>query len=169
MYHKVETINIILQLKQKFCSLYLVSGHMLSKLAIDTENIVKVTNVTSEFATNEAKRPCVQWGNGEGHGSPLQCSCLENPRDRGAWQATVHCVEKSRTRLSILSKAVRQRKGKCFSYIQKKNASFWELLEKIYHQFPTGNFELPAWVSPESYSGKLHLLPRNPLPALPGI
>ena len=60
MYHKVETINIILQLKQKFCSLYLVSGHILSKLAIDIKNIVKVTNVTSEFATNETKRPCVQ-------------------------------------------------------------------------------------------------------------
>ena len=28
----------------------------------------------------------------EGHGSPLQSSCLENPMDRGAWQATVHRV-----------------------------------------------------------------------------
>ena len=37
---------------------------------------------------------------GEGHGNPLQCSCLENPMDRGAWWATVHGVEKSRTRLS---------------------------------------------------------------------
>ena len=27
---------------------------------------------------------------GGGHGNPLQCSCLENPLDRGAWQATVH-------------------------------------------------------------------------------
>ena len=27
---------------------------------------------------------------GEGNGNPLQCSCLENPRDRGAWRATVH-------------------------------------------------------------------------------
>ena len=30
------------------------------------------------------------------HGSPLQYSCLENPMDRGAWQATVHGVTKSR-------------------------------------------------------------------------
>ena len=37
--------------------------------------------------------------NGEGHGSPLQYSCLENPMDRGAWQATVHRVAKSRTGL----------------------------------------------------------------------
>ena len=37
---------------------------------------------------------------GGGHGNPLQYSCLENPRDRGAWQATVHGVTQSRTRLS---------------------------------------------------------------------
>ena len=37
---------------------------------------------------------------GEGNGNPLQCSCLENPMDREAWQATTHGVKKSRTRLS---------------------------------------------------------------------
>jgi len=37
---------------------------------------------------------------GEGNGNPLQYSCLENPIDRGAWQATVHGVAKSQTRLS---------------------------------------------------------------------
>ena len=37
---------------------------------------------------------------GEGSGNPLQYSCLENPMERGAWQATVHGVTKSRTRLS---------------------------------------------------------------------
>ena len=31
---------------------------------------------------------------GGGHGNPLQYSCLENPKDRGAWQATVHGVTK---------------------------------------------------------------------------
>ena len=34
---------------------------------------------------------------GEGHGNPLQCSCLENPRDRGAWWAAVYGVAQSRT------------------------------------------------------------------------
>ena len=34
---------------------------------------------------------------GEGHGNPLQYSCLGNPRDRGAWQATVHGVAESDT------------------------------------------------------------------------
>ena len=37
---------------------------------------------------------------GGGKGYPLQYSCLENPNDRGAWQATVHGVTKSQTRLS---------------------------------------------------------------------
>ena len=36
---------------------------------------------------------------GGGHGNPLQYSCLENPMDRGGWQATVHGVAKSLTRL----------------------------------------------------------------------
>ena len=40
---------------------------------------------------------------GEGHGNPLQYSCLENPMDRGAWQATVHRVAKSQTGLKQLS------------------------------------------------------------------
>ena len=34
---------------------------------------------------------------GEGHGNPLQYSCLENPMDRGVWWATVHGVAKSQT------------------------------------------------------------------------
>ena len=37
---------------------------------------------------------------GEGNGNPLQYSCLENPKDRGAWWATVQGVAKSQTRLS---------------------------------------------------------------------
>ena len=36
---------------------------------------------------------------GEGNGNPLQCSCLENPRDGGAWWAAVYGVAQSRTRL----------------------------------------------------------------------
>ena len=40
---------------------------------------------------------------GEGNGSPLQCSCLENARDGGAWWAAVYGVAQSRTRLKWLS------------------------------------------------------------------
>ena len=40
---------------------------------------------------------------GEGNGNPLQCSCLENPRDGGAWWASVYGVVQSRTQLKQLS------------------------------------------------------------------
>ena len=40
---------------------------------------------------------------GEGHGNPRQCSCLGNPTEREAWQATVHGVSKNQTRLKQLS------------------------------------------------------------------
>ena len=40
---------------------------------------------------------------GEGNGNPLQCSCLENPRDGGAWWAAVYGVAQNRTRLKWFS------------------------------------------------------------------
>ena len=47
------------------------------------------------------------WGRSPevGIGKPLQYSCLENPMDRGAWQAIVHGVGKSRTGLSVCARA----------------------------------------------------------------
>ena len=39
-------------------------------------------------------------GMAKGHGNPFQYSCLENTMERGAWQATVHRVTKSQTRLN---------------------------------------------------------------------
>ena len=43
---------------------------------------------------------------GEGNGNPLQYSCLDNPRDRGAWWAAVYGVAQSRTRLKWLSSSI---------------------------------------------------------------
>ena len=43
---------------------------------------------------------------GEGNGNPLQCSCLDNPMDRGAWWATVRRVAKNWTRLKQLINAL---------------------------------------------------------------
>src|SRR5574341_342772 len=40
---------------------------------------------------------------GEGNGNPLQCSCLESPRDGGAWWAAVYGIAQSRTRLKQFS------------------------------------------------------------------
>ena len=45
---------------------------------------------------------------GEGNGSPLQYSCLGNPMDRGAWQAIIHGVAKSQTRLSDFTYGINQ-------------------------------------------------------------
>ena len=45
---------------------------------------------------------------GEGNGHPLQCSCLENPRDGGAWWAAICVVAQSRTRLKRLSSSSRR-------------------------------------------------------------
>ena len=42
---------------------------------------------------------------GERNGNPLQCSCLENPRDAGAWWAAVYGVAQNRTRLKRLSRS----------------------------------------------------------------
>ena len=43
---------------------------------------------------------------GEGNGNPLQCSCLENPRDGGTWWAAVYGVTQSRTGLKQLSSSI---------------------------------------------------------------
>ena len=43
---------------------------------------------------------------GEGHGNPLQCSCLENPRDGGIWWAAIYGVEQSWTQLKRLSSSI---------------------------------------------------------------
>ena len=56
---------------------------------------------------------------GEGHGNPLQCSCLENLRDRGAWWAAVYGVAKSQTRLKRLSSS-----SNIDSYYFKLNMTF---------------------------------------------
>ena len=47
--------------------------------------------------------PVLERSSGEGHGNPLQYSCLENPMDREAWQDTVHWFSKSWTLLKQLS------------------------------------------------------------------
>ena len=61
---------------------------------------MKVSQFTQLTVTTDhtivAEQVCLP---GEGDGTPLQCSCLENPRDGGAWWAAVHGVAKSQTRL----------------------------------------------------------------------
>ena len=70
---------------------------------------------------------------GKGRGSPLQCSCLENPRNRGAWWAAIYGVAQSRTRLKRLSSSSRLvitflPKSKCLliSWLQSPSAVILE-------------------------------------------
>ena len=57
---------------------------------------------------------------GEGHGNPLQCSCLENPRDGGTWWAAVYGVTQSRTRLKGLSSSSSSGFGRMHRIISEK-------------------------------------------------
>ena len=63
-----------------------------------------LTDIKGEINSNtiivgDFKSPLIPMDFGEGNGSSLQYSCLENPRDGGAWWAAVYGVPQSRTRL----------------------------------------------------------------------
>ena len=58
---------------------------------------------------------------GEGNGNPLQCSCLENPRDGGAWWAAIFGVARSRTRLKRLSSSSSSKN------LTQSLVSFWNM------------------------------------------
>ena len=62
---------------------------------------------------------------GEGNGNPLQCSCLENPRDGGAWWAAVYGVAQSRTWLKQLSSSNRHEVNRCF-FLKMTNIDLWQ-------------------------------------------
>ena len=63
---------------------------------------------------------------GEGNGNPLQCSCLENPRDGGAWWAAVYGVAQSPTRLKRLSSSSRMsvKLGYLVPYVRNLTCEF---------------------------------------------
>ena len=65
--------------------------------------IVKNPLANAGNVRDESSIPGSRRSPGEGHGNPLQCSCLENPMDKGAWQATIQRVTKSWAQLKQLS------------------------------------------------------------------
>ena len=74
---------------------------------------------------------------GEGNGNPLQCSCLENPRDGGAWWAAVYGVAQSQTRLKRLSSSS--------SHMSGTSAGVWmKLLEFDWSSLPN-KIQLLTW------------------------
>ena len=94
-------------------------------------------------------RPGLGRSPGEGNGNPLQYYCLENPMDRGAWQATVYGVAKSQTRVSNFTftfyKEVLFMKKNLKAHIQKKLFSLIRGIKFTIHML----FKLPrvsmAW------------------------
>ena len=76
---------------------------------------------------------------GEGNGNPLQCSCLENPRDGGAWWTAIYGVTQSQTRLKWLSSSSSKsshHKEKIFFPI----SLVWHLYEMM-----DNHFDLTKW------------------------
>ena len=69
---------------------------------------------------------------GEGNGSPLQYSCLENSMDRGAWGAAVYRVAQSRTWLKRLSTHSWLLEDGSRSWLQKGTGKFWGVMELFY-------------------------------------
>jgi len=61
--------------------------------------VVKKLPANAEDIRDTGSTPGLGISPGGGHENPLQYSCLENPMDKGAWQAMVHGVAKSQTRM----------------------------------------------------------------------
>ena len=74
----------------------------LGKCFLRASQVVLVVKNLPANAGDTGSIPGLGRSPGRGHGNPPQYSCLENPTDRGAWQATVHRVKKSQTRLKLL-------------------------------------------------------------------
>ena len=64
-------------------------------------NIIKVYTIFIQRQDTNSLQVPIDDKLGEGNGNPLQYSCLENPTDGGAWQATVHRVANSQIRLRL--------------------------------------------------------------------
>ena len=82
---------------------------------------------------------------GEGNGNPLQCSCLENPRDGAAWWAAVYGVTQSWTRLMRLSSSSSSSSSICQQ--KESTSSAWQLLTACH----TTNTSKVEWIGLRSF------------------
>ena len=91
---------------------------------------------------------------GEGNGNPLQGSCLENPRDGGAWWAAVYGVAQSRTRLKRLSSSSSSKQWKDISCLRIRRLSIkMEIFPKLIYKFST--------ISIKTLTDPKFILPQN--------
>ena len=110
-------------------------------------------------------------GLGEGNGNPLQYSCLENPMDGGAWQATVHGVAKSRTRLSDFTFTFTKKKysllfTSCRSFFRTSAClvTFYVVMQDLQPYFPI--LEIEFFYMQVSCLKPIHLVFANLIPLL---
>ena len=75
----------------------------MSRLGFPGGSVVKNPPANAGDVRDEGSIPRSGRSPGEGHGSPFQYFCLENPVDKGVWLATVHRISKCWTRLKQLS------------------------------------------------------------------
>ena len=102
----VETVADFIFLGSKItaggdCS-HEIKRHLLlgRKVMTNLDSILKSRDITLLTKVHIIKAVVflvVTYGCGEGNGNPLQCSCLENPRDGGAWWAAIYGVAQSQT------------------------------------------------------------------------
>ena len=89
----VRLEDVVLLVRQWFSWFSRVDGTPASQVAL----VVKNPPANAGDLRDVGSIPGSGRSQGGGYGNPLQYSCLENPMDRGAWQATVHGVAQSRT------------------------------------------------------------------------
>ena len=98
-----ETQSSWLELAVLWCSSHIPGFPLPDCLPLPTSQVFPSCSDSEEFACNAGDLgliPGLGRSPGEGNGNPLQYSCLENPMHRSAWQAIVHGVTKSQTRLT---------------------------------------------------------------------
>ena len=94
---------------------------------------------------------------GNGNGNPLQCSCLENPRDRGAWWAAVYGAAQSQTWLKQLSSSSSSGKESTYQCRRCKKHRFDPWVGKI--PWKRAGQLMPVFLPGESHSpGRLQLI-----------
>ena len=91
---------------------------------------------------------------GEGNGNPLQCSCLENPRDGGAWWAAISGVAQSQTRLKWLSSS---RKSSVFLKTLEYLACFQKAIIQSWNSFSFKHSFVHFLATPSPTSACVHV------------
>ena len=140
-----------------------------SRTSSSVAELVKNPPTSAGDARDEGSIPGSGRSPGEGSGHPLQCSCLENSMDRGAWRATVYGVTKNKIQLSMQASMLGNgltiaRTHEHISQGFPENRTIWRqtsihLLQELAHAILTESYcLLPArWRTRKAGSGGLRI------------